>query len=191
MSFSASVRNQILLQHLRRLDQSNVESAEIIMILYETAKKLNAQTIIELGVGGGHSSLAFLAACAKTGGHLWSADIQPCFRARKTILDFHLSKFWTFIQQDSLKLARTLMIPAKADIIFIDTNHQYEQTRKEILFYEPFLRNDGVMLLHDSRNPGCPGVEQAIKWILQNHPAMFRYKEYKVRYGLVELTKIS
>ena len=97
----------------------------------------NIQTVIELGVRGGVSTAAWLWGLEQTGGHLYSVDIDPApYQADN----------WTFIQGDDLLIADQL--PDKADIIFVDTSHTYEQTKAEIELYLP--RTQKFMLFHDT-----------------------------------------
>lgn len=106
------------------------------------ADYLRATHVIELGTRTGVSTIAWLYAMERTGGHLTSVDIDP----RPDIGDFG---HWTFHQANDLdpKLLAQLSV---ADIAFIDTSHTYEHTLAELNIYQHLVRSGGVFLLHDT-----------------------------------------
>lgn len=102
--------------------------------------------IIELGVRGGDSTTAFLAAIELYGGHLWSCDID---------LPWFLNEYqtaagdvWTFVLADDIEAEH--QAPNKVDILFIDTSHTYDHTRRELDVYASHVKPGGVILLHDT-----------------------------------------
>ena len=106
---------------------------------------MDAKQIIEIGVGNGNSSSAWLMGLAQTGGHLWSVDICP------TDLAIQLNEFvpdWTYWYGDSL--TEHFQAPYDADILFIDSEHSYDQTIAELDLYTPHVRSGGVIWLHDT-----------------------------------------
>jgi predicted O-methyltransferase YrrM len=108
--------------------------------LYDQAQ---GKQIIELGVRGGNSTAAFLAAI-EDGGHLWSVDIlDPQIPA-----DWYKFDRWTFRLGDDLELAGSL--PDAIDVVFIDTSHHYNHTMAELNAYTTKLVAGGVVLLHDT-----------------------------------------
>lgn len=106
------------------------------------ADHLRATHVIELGTRTGVSTIAWLYAMERTGGHLTSVDIDP----RPDIGEFG---HWTFHQSDDLDPALLNQLEP-ADIVFIDTSHTYEQTRAELGVYQHLVRRGGIMLLHDT-----------------------------------------
>lgn len=122
-------------------------------MLYDAAR---GKRVIELGVGDGTSTSAFLTAMERHGGHLLSVDINVgCFH-------FPGHPCWTFHASDSLNadIAPT-GLPAY-DVLFIDTDHSYERTLAELRLWSQCIRPDGVIFLHDIENPLYPGVRQAV-----------------------------
>ena len=162
--------------------------AEEVMILYNSAKAINARTIVELGVEDGTSTRALLTACYELNAHLWSVDIAPCVQTRRRIEDLFLSRFWTFTQQDDLEFVKKWNKPI--DLLFIDTSHQYEHTKEELLQYSRFVVKGGRIFLHDSSSERYPGVARAISNFLHNHSS-FEYREHHTRNGLADLIKIN
>lgn len=110
--------------------------------LVELVEETDAAHVIELGVRGGVSTIAWLYGLSLTGGPLTSIDVSPAPE-----LGFHAH--WRFIQGDDLDpdvLARL----DQADIVFIDTTHEYAQTLSELLSYRRLVRSGGYIVLHDT-----------------------------------------
>lgn len=51
---------------------------------------------------------------------------------------------------------------SKADLIFLDAMHTYEDVRADIARWWPRLRSGGVLALHDYGHDHFPGVKQAV-----------------------------
>lgn len=114
--------------------------------LHDTVIEVDAKVVVELGVRSGNSTAAFLAAVEKTGGHLWSVDIDvPSWPAQ-----FLQSELVTFIQGNDLAVASD--IPAEIDVLFVDTSHYYDHTLAELRLYGP---RSTTILLHDTELE-CP-----------------------------------
>ena len=136
--------------------------------LYAFVVSLDAQQVIELGVRGGDSTVAFLAALERTRGRLWSCDVNPPRGHAKAVSGTH---FWTFAlgnDRDVIDYA-----PEQCDILFIDTSHEYEDTAWELEHYGARVRDGGVILLHDT---DLDGVQRAVDEYLAKHG--WNYKEY-------------
>lgn len=112
-------------------------------------EELNAQHVIELGSRSGVSTVAWLYALAKTGGHLTTVDLDPAPQIGSW-------SHWRHIQGDDLS-TEVLERLAPADIVFIDTSHLYEQTKKELAIYQWFVKSGGVLVLHDTGLPQPEG----------------------------------
>lgn len=115
-----------------------------------------ARLVIEVGVGHGNSSSAFLMGVRESGGRLWSVDIEP------TSITEELQQIcpeWEYHVGDSLALEPEA--PFDVDVLFIDSDHSYESTKAELIAYRKHVRPGGVILLHDT-GEHQPGVKQAI-----------------------------
>jgi cephalosporin hydroxylase len=128
--------------------------------LYQAARGL----ILELGVGEGRSTAAFLAGLeARGGGFLVSVDNRDV-----GIVAMGYER-WKFIQADSLNLADILpvalrwacdacgLMPASPperpiSVLFIDTDHTYDRTLAELRLWGPLVKRGGTILLHDTRS---------------------------------------
>jgi predicted O-methyltransferase YrrM len=104
--------------------------------------ELEAKTVIELGTRGGVSTIAWLYGLELTDGRLWSVDVDPA-------PDFEHER-WTFIQGNDLDRGVLAELPSSADVVFIDTSHDYQQTVAELNVYRWKVRPGGKIVLHDT-----------------------------------------
>lgn len=137
--------------------------------------------VIELGVRGGMSTAAFLAAQEVAGGELWSVDIEA-----PQVPPTWQDAGWTFVLGDDLAVVDQL--PDDVDVVFIDTVHTYSHTLAELMTYSDKVRPGGVIVCHDTEldhaptDPGPPvyPVATAIQewtamvgWDVDWHPGCF------------------
>lgn len=133
-------------------------------------------TVLELGVGEGRSTSAFLAGLEARGeGRLISVDSRQL-----DVMPAHPRH--RFICADSLDgesirggcagwvspgFARSPPL-AFLDVLFIDTDHTYERTSRELHYWGPTVRTGGVILLHDTRS--SPEVMKAMIDFCRDRP---------------------
>jgi hypothetical protein len=123
-------------------------------LFYETVVA-QPRLIVELGTRGGLSTRALLAAADMTNAHLLSVDIEDCSGVD---VPLSLKARWTFFRADDVAFSEKPFeqfcakrgLPALADVIFIDTSHEYQHTKAELAAWLPRLAPDGVMLFHDT-----------------------------------------
>ena len=108
-------------------------------------KELGLKTIVELGMRGDESTISLLYAAKETGGMVLSFDVDDCPGAKRSVSELGLSDDWRFKQTDDLPVIWQKTI----DHHFIDTSHTYEQTVAELRKFEPFVRDGGIMTMHD------------------------------------------
>ncbi len=117
-----------------------------------------ADTVIEIGVGSYRSTVALLAGVEVSGGQLWSAEIdlqnKPAW-----IIDHPR---WAVVEGDSLLTVD--QAPENVDLLFIDSEHTYEQTVGELEAYVPRVRSGGVVLLHDTETDHARVTEALNDW---------------------------
>jgi hypothetical protein len=125
--------------------------------------------VLELGVRGGNSTAALLAGVEDAGGTVWSVDVDP--RCGDV---FAGHPQWHFVHADSRDVAalREAGLPERIDVLFIDTLHEYEQTRSELALWGPAVRPGGRILLHDVEV--APGVWQAAREYCEAHRLPYR-----------------
>lgn len=120
-------------------------------------------TVLELGVREAVSTAALLTGVAEHGGHLYSVDVMPeCGRY------YAGHPNWTFIHADSRDKAaiQSAGVPDVLDVLFIDTEHTYEQVLSELNTWGDMVKPGGVILAHDTDS--FPGVAQAIMaWAME------------------------
>lgn len=141
--------------------------------MVDLVHQLNAQTVIELGVRHGTSTIAWLYGLEQTGGHLWSVDIDPA-------PDWLQHDRWTFLMGDDVSSAVVDIMPSGADIVFIDTTHHYTDTKLELAYYRNLVRPGGVIVCHDT--------EVARPWRAPRtdppYPVKRAVEEFTTRWGL-------
>ncbi len=147
--------------HDAYLDRAVAKSdiREYLPFLYEQARSRPGVRVLELGTRRGYSTLAFLAGADESGGHVWSVDVQDCARNRLGMLPWAGCPRWTFTRGDDMDPAVQERLPAVADVLFIDTSHEYEHTLAELRAYMPRVAPGGVALFHDTHVMGWPGYE--------------------------------
>jgi len=112
---------------LRQWAADQVDMAPHIATLTKWAR--SAQVIVELGVRGGVSTWALLDGLPPTGS-LYSVDIVDCVVPPRVSGDAR----WTFIVGDDRDPAVQAQLPDHADLVFIDTSHEYEHTVNELAY---------------------------------------------------------
>jgi len=131
--------------------------------------------VVELGVRGGDSTMAILAACQDSGKSLHSFDIEECghkLRDETAALGFSsLLEGWTFTQKDST-LAGREWPGGMVGMVFVDTDHTYATTRAEIAAWSPHVLPGGFLVFHDYwlAEPPRDGVKPAVDEFSDSHP---------------------
>lgn len=140
-----------------------------LVTLHNLVTSINAKLVLELGVNTGESTIALLEAVIKTGGKLVSVDQQDLPQTRPMLEKYGLTGSWEFHMMDDIKFAAEVWPKGvQADLIFVDTSHQYQQTKKEIEVFEPLLRPGGIMVFHDTVS-FYDGVQKPINEFLKTH----------------------
>jgi hypothetical protein len=147
-------------------DQSNIESVSARWLalgpaqIYQSVRvnsnhpmydncpflRKNAKgNILEIGIGDGASTAAFLLGIEKNGGHLYSVDAESDHR----LLYYHPQ--WTFIHADDETVASVLsrFQSANLDILFIDASLRSETLKEDLWHYAPLVKKGGIVLVHD------------------------------------------
>jgi len=115
---------------------------------------MDAKLVLEIGTGWLYSTQAFLHGLEITGGSLISCDPAPKFK------HFSHPQF-TFIHKSSSELIRSWN--KMIDILFIDGDHIYESVKSEYEGFGHFVKQDGLILLHDTKHTLYPGPERFCK----------------------------
>lgn len=115
------------------------------------------KNVIELGVRYGLSTIGWLEGLHAVGGQLWSVDCSWPVAAPGSdvnLLDpqgpLGVVPYWLFIMGYDTWDSTLAALPEKADIVFIDTNHVYEETVVELELFYPRINPGGRIYLHDT-----------------------------------------
>lgn len=146
-----------------RLNRVMTEDSDIIEHLptfMQAVRDLDAKKVIEVGVRYGVSTIAWLYALQPgigTGGYLWAVDVSfpiPAPGSDVNLLDSQggltVLPHWMFICGDGHSQQVLDALPDEVDIVFLDTNHVYQQTIKELEIYSKKVRPGGRIYLHDA-----------------------------------------
>lgn len=135
-------------------DRSDI--VEHLPTLVQMVRELDAKKVIEVGVRYGVSTIAWLYALQDVG-QLWAIDVSfpvPCREGEPNLLDSQdgltVLPDWVFLLGDGTSQIILDALPDQVDIVFIDTNHVYEETLVELDLYYPKVRPGGRILLHDT-----------------------------------------
>jgi predicted O-methyltransferase YrrM len=129
---------------------ANVSTADG-RLLRQLTESVNARRVVELGTSTGESGLWFAMALRKTGGHLYTHDIDPgrIAVARENFKQAGVEELITIVEGDAHKTAVKNTEPI--DVLFIDAEKEgYDAYLKELL---PYVRPGGLILAHNMRRP--------------------------------------
>lgn len=132
----------------RALADPASDIAEFLPIFRDVAMRDDVTKIIELGVREGHSTAAFLAGL-EGHGHLWSVDCEQ--QHDEAFADV---EHWTFVLGDDNDPAVWAQLPEQCDVAFIDTDHAYTHTVRELsLLAQRASRRCDPVARHRERAP--------------------------------------
>ena len=134
-----------IVKTLMRLPSDRKDYPNVQRFLPEIEKAAKGN-ILQLGSRDGVSTDALLRGVEKNGGFVWSVD---CDEAWKDAWVGHAQ--WKFIHAFSHEEEKVLAggVPKELDVIFIDTEHPNETTKKELEIWGRRLKKDGVIIVHD------------------------------------------
>lgn len=141
--------------------------------LGELAFRMKATTVVELGCYTGWTSAHLAAGLRAAGcGRLWCLDSDPKYlqSAREHLTRQGLSERIEFIRGLSTESATLAALPPSIDLLFIDTTHEYEDTKRELVAYLPRLSPHGIIAFHDSISH--VGVRRALTEIMDNYDVL-------------------
>lgn len=129
---------------------ANVSTADG-RLLRQLAESIGAKRIVELGTSTGESGLWFSMALRKTGGKLYTHDIDPgrISVARENFKNGGVDDIIIITKGDGHKTAIKNTDPI--DLLFIDAEKEgYDAYLKELL---PYVRPGGLIVAHNMRRP--------------------------------------
>lgn len=127
--------------------------------IYELTRALKPKIVIELGTRRGESAMQFASASKLT--QILTVDIDET--AREYVRKLNRPNVRSIITPSERAL-NEVKIWAPWDVLFIDTNHTYEQATREYALYAPLVKKGGIILLDDIHiNPGMDRFWNEIK----------------------------
>jgi cephalosporin hydroxylase len=130
--------------------------------LREQARSRPGCQVLELGCRKGNSTLAFLDGVLESGGHVHSCDAEDVLRFPDGIGPWGAVPQWAFTCGDDMDVTVQSLLPARCDVLFIDTSHTHEHTLAELRAFVPRVsRRGGIVLCHDTNLSGWPGYDWA------------------------------
>jgi predicted O-methyltransferase YrrM len=136
----------------------------VARFLGHLAAESGALEVIELGCYTGWTSthIALGLKAAGNGGRVTCVDINQRYLdvTRENLSRYGAAGAAAFVCGRSLDAGVQQALPERADIVFIDSSHAYQETLDEIAVYGAKLGESGMMVLHDSIN--APGVRKAL-----------------------------
>jgi len=129
---------------------ANVSTADG-RLLRQLTEAVNAKRVVELGTSTGESGLWFAMALRRTGGHLFTHDIDPgrISVARENFKRAGVENLITIVEGDAHQTATKNTDPI--DVLFIDAEKEgYDAYLKELL---PYVRPGGLIVAHNMRRP--------------------------------------
>jgi predicted O-methyltransferase YrrM len=120
-------------------------------LLRQLTEAVGAKRVVELGTSTGESGLWFAMALRKTGGHLYTHDIDPgrIAVARENFRRAGVDDLITIVEGNAHETAVKDTEPI--DILFIDAEKEaYSAYLHELL---PLVRPGGLILAHNMRQP--------------------------------------
>ncbi len=124
--------------------------------LHDLARLVVPENILEIGVGGAASTVAFAEAIRKNGrGRIISIDIDQALIDRaRLVLKYHgLLAFSTIIKgssSDEQIKRKVLELTKDVDLVFIDGDHSFEVCRRDFEMYKDLVSLGGIIVFHDT-----------------------------------------
>ena len=126
------------------------ESDAFQLTFYAIALGMDAQVVYEIGLG--QSTLGFIRAVQRTGGHVHTCDWNDEHPLGLQWNEMRLPWTWyTRKSEDWIQWLVDQQMP-QADVVFIDGTHSYHAVSQDVSGLWPLVRPDGLMLLHDTRS---------------------------------------
>ena len=149
---------------------SNVADLDSYLHVKYLSNLPNTPLILDFGTGWGKLVISIALACPQADIYTFDPgtpyqDYEP--KVRK-ILDDHLGKDLHFEINNSF----THQWDKLLDVLSIDSDHTYETTKFELEKYVPFVKSNGLILLHDY-NVERVGVAKATDEYFDKVPAVF------------------
>ena len=123
-----------------------------VLILYEMILESKPEFVLEIGTGQCQSARAITSALSENKkGKLISVDVGD----RRSRMPVELLPYFIQIISDShleIALEKVKEVSPIYDFLFIDGDHTYEGVKKDFEMYVPLVKEEGIILMHDTVN---------------------------------------
>jgi predicted O-methyltransferase YrrM len=154
---------------------------EAVYLLFGLCRAMQPETVVEIGTARGYSTYALALACQQNGrGKVYGIDPHEPNRwtdggpdlahdnyefLLAHLKEYELAPTWCeVIRARSLETSQWWDKPI--DLLFIDGDHTYEGVKGDFEAFLPWLREDSVVVFHDSMWPG--GVPRFLEELRQH-----------------------
>lgn len=147
---------------------------EFYYLLFMLPLVINAKIVVETGLHVGNSTRIFLESSKIGNFKVYTVDIKDYPETRRRIRELGLTENWTFIQKDSVQLAKE-WLNNPIDLLFLDSHHSYEHVKAELESWLPHLSDKAIILCHDTTPQekhemySTGGPKRALKEFAENH----------------------
>lgn len=163
-----------------RADSNRRIAVEDLELLQRCCDYCRAKTILEIGSADGGSSIVLGTEAKKRGGHLYCIEPVPKSKMIGNMKSYGLDGHYTLVPEASPWVTLDLKSIGPIDLLFIDGRHDIRWCLVDYHYFEPFVRDGGVIIFHDTggtcqedkkqQDYGLPGyvplVKRAINIIL-------------------------
>ena len=160
--------------HVQHPEYRDSDIAEHLTTIFTESCVGWPKVMVELGVRTGESTFALAFAAEQCDAKLISVDNEYCSNACGKI-----EPEWYFVQADSVQFSGEFLrwcqskIPNRViddkhpvEVLFIDTCHIYEMTRREVEAWFPLLYERSVVIMHDTNKRLRP--DRGVIRVLEN-----------------------
>lgn len=148
------------------------------MTLYSIVIGMEAKNVFEFGCG--YSSRVILEALKHTGGKLITNEMRDIQNTGndQALIDTYKNQ-WTYLQKRSEEALKNDIKGEKFDVVLHDGAHEPQIVMKDIRKIVKHMKQDGLLLVHDTNHEAFPYLPWAVR--LGLFP--YRYEICTVPYG--------
>lgn len=167
------------------IDEIDPDFPHYAYLIHTLPQVLNAEIIVETGLGKGDSTLLLLSALSKLSNpenrHLYTFEAfmnapyhRPKHETKELIMSYHFPAQWHLIEKDSIQGGKEWDSSKKIDILFLDADHGYTSVMGELNGFGLHLSDKCVVMSDDTyaknNNGDQPPFHAMNDWMRQNGP---------------------
>jgi len=133
-----------------RADSNRRIAVGDLELLQRCCDYCGAKTILEIGSADGGSSVVLGTKAKERGGHLYCIEPFPKSKMIGNMKAYGLDGFFTLVPEASPWVTLNLKSIAPIDLLFIDGRHDIRWCLVDYHYFEPYVREGGVVIFHDT-----------------------------------------